>query len=139
MLRRFLFATVFALTACATSPEKPAEVDAAAAAQATDTCLSNPALAEQWGECNVKHTIYGSRAAIAACQAKFAKASKTGGVLMMKIRIKPDGFVKEVAADDSVYPANKKLEACLAREIGKLRFAKPPKGVKPVVYYPYQF
>jgi hypothetical protein len=57
---------------------------------------------------------------------------------MLKIRIRPDGTVRDVAADDSVHPANKKLEACLAKEIGRLRFAKPPRGVKPVVYFPYQ-
>jgi hypothetical protein len=138
MFRRALLMSLLLLPACATSPEKKAAEEAAAAAEATDKCPANPKLAEEWGECNVKRTIYSRMAAIGVCQRTYAKGSRPGDALVLKIRIKPDGSVRDVKADDSVHPTNKKLEACLAKEIGRLRFAKPPRGVKPVVYYPYQ-
>lgn len=138
MFRRVLLLSFLVLPACASVDlEKKHEEEAAAAAEATDTCIANPALAQKWGECNVKSTIYNSRAAIGACQRRFAKEKASGAALMLKIRIGAEGAVKDVTVDDSVHPANKRLESCLTREIRKLRFAAPPKGVKPIVYYPY--
>lgn len=77
-------------------------------------------------------------AAIGTCQRTHGRNVKAGDALMLKIRIKPDGSVRDVKADESVRPTNKKLEACLGKEIAKLKFAKPPRGVKPIVYFPFQ-
>lgn len=138
MYCRALALSLLLLAGCASSEQKAEENRTTPAAEATDACLANPKLALAWGECNVKTTIFTRTAAIGACQRSFAKNSRPGDTLVLKIRIKPDGSVREVTADDSVHPANKKLEACLAKEIGQLRFAKPPRGVKPIVYFPYQ-
>ena len=136
MFARLSLISVLFLAACASQPS--VEEQEAAAAKATDECLADSALAREWGECNVKRTIYARMAAIGECQRKFHKGSRPGDTLMLKIRVRPNGRVKDVRADENVRPVNKPLESCLSKEIGKLQFAAPPQGVKPIIYFPYQ-
>lgn len=123
---------LFLLAACASQPST--EELAEEAAEATDACLANPKLASSWGECNVKKTIFDNSRAIGQCQQKHAKPSKDP--LMLKIRLKASGAVHNVQAEDGS-PRNKALEGCLSREIAKLKFAAPPKGANPVIYFPF--
>lgn len=136
MFARLSLLSLLFLAACASQPSVQEQEEAAA--KATDECLADSALAKEWGECNVKRTIYDRMEAIGACQRKFQKGSAKGDTLMLKIRVRPNGSVRDVRADENVRPVNKPLEACLAKEIGKLKFAAPPKGVKPIIYFPYQ-
>jgi len=123
------------LAACSSTPEVTDEEQAAqVAAEATDQCLANPALAKAWGECNVKATIFGRMEGIGACQMKHGKNNAS---MMLKISVRPNGRVKGVRAEDGA-AKNRPLEKCLAAEISRLHFAAPPKGVKPVIYFPYQ-
>lgn len=139
---RFAFwplALVLLATACSSTPMKSEEelIEEEAAA-ATDACLKDPALARSWGECNVKRTIFDRMDQIGACQKKHGKPAKPGdvsGAMLLTIHLKQDGRVQNVKAEQS---KNKPLEACLGKEISKLKFASPPKGVKPVIYFPYQ-
>lgn len=131
-MRKLFFLALFALTACSTTPSEPSEAELA---EATDECLSNPKLARAWGECNVKSTIYQGSDGIARCQKAHAKANSE--TLMLKIRLKQDGKVNKVWAEEGT-AKNKPLEGCLRKEISKLQFAAPPKGVDPVIYFPFQ-
>lgn len=124
---------LLSLAACSTTPS--AEKEAEQAAEATDECLANPAMAKSWGECNVKTTIFQRADGIGQCQSKHGKAK--GETLMLKIRLKQNGKVKNVLAEDGS-AKNKPLEKCLSQEISKLQFAAPPKGVNPVIYFPFQ-
>mgnify|MGYP000296530476 CR=1 FL=1 len=56
---------------------------------------------------------------------------------MLKIRLKPNGKVRNVHADNGS-ARNPALEKCLSKEISQLQFAAPPKGVQPVIYFPFQ-
>lgn len=136
MFARLSLLSVLLLAACSSQPS--VEEQEAAAAKATDECLADSNLAREWGECNVKRTIYSRMEAIGDCQRKFHKGSRPGDTLMLKIRVKPNGRVRDVRADENVRPVNKPLESCLSKEIGKLQFAAPPKGVKPIIYFPFQ-
>ena len=128
--------SLFLFAACASAPATVERDEKQAAA--TDACLANPALAKRWGECNVKRVIYDHAKELGACQAQNGAEAKEGDTLMLKIRLRPDGKVRDVRADPSVRSPNRALEACLARTIVRLQFAAPPKGVKPVIYFPYQ-
>ncbi len=123
----FLF---LALTACASSPET--EDDAPSAS--TASCLNDPALSEAWGECNVKSTIYKSMGKITSCFHAKKKASPPGEMLLT-LRLQSNGKVEHVHLDQGL-EKDKDLSKCLKRELAGLRFASPPKGVKPVIYYP---
>jgi hypothetical protein len=133
LIRTLSFLALLSLAACSTTPS--AEEQAEQAAQATDECLANPGLAKGWGECNVKSTIFQRAEGIGQCQAKHSKAK--GETVMLKIRLKPNGKVRKVWADEGT-ARNKPLEACLAKEISGLQFSAPPKGVNPVIYFPFQ-
>lgn len=124
------------LTACSTTPSGTEEELDAQAAEATDQCLANPELAKTWGECNVKKTIFSRMSAIGDCQMKHVK-SPGQEALMLKIRLKANGKVRDVKAEDGT-AKNRGLEKCLSQEISKLQFAAPPKGVSPVIYFPFQ-
>ena len=133
-IRHCLFVLSFALlAACASSPSR--EQQDAKLAESTDQCLADPNLAKVWGECNVKSVIYQRSDGIAQCQSKFAQSQ--GGTLMLKIRLKPNGKVRRVWPENGT-ARNKNLEKCLSTEIAKLQFAAPPKGVDPVIYFPFQ-
>lgn len=124
---------LLSLAACSSTPS--AEDQAEKAAEATDECLANPEMAKSWGECNVKTTIFQRAGGIGQCQAKHGKAK--GETLMLKISLKKSGKVSKVWAEDGT-ARNKPLESCLSKEISSLQFATPPKGVKPVIYFPFQ-
>jgi hypothetical protein len=125
------------LSACTTTPSgTEEEVDAQIAAEATDHCLANPELAKAWGECNVKKTIFSRMDAIGQCQMKHSKADSKDA-MMLKIRLRPNGRVKDVRAEEGK-AKNRGLEKCLSSVISKLKFAAPPKGVSPVIYFPFQ-
>jgi hypothetical protein len=104
-------------------------------AEATDQCLAHPELAKAWGECNVKTVIFQRKGGIGQCQAKYAL--KKDETMMLKIRLRPNGRVRNVWAEEGA-PKNKDLERCLAKQISRLKFAAPPKGVSPVIYFPFQ-
>jgi hypothetical protein len=124
---------LLSLAACSTTTSTQERAEEAA--EATDECLANPAMAKTWGECNVKTTIFQRAEEIGQCQAKHGKAKE--GTLMLKIRLKPNGKVRNVLAEDGS-AKNKPLEKCLTQEISRLQFAAPPKGVNPVIYFPFQ-
>jgi hypothetical protein len=138
---RYLFASfLLTLSSCAWLQPKAAEQQkqAEAAVAATDECLEHPELAKKWGECNVKSTIFSRKDGIEACRKKFLKQPMPGSALVMRIRVQRSGQVRDVTADTSAMPQNIALERCLSKEISLLRFAPPPKGVKPVIFFPYQ-
>jgi hypothetical protein len=123
------------LVSCSSTPT--IEEQEEKAAKSTDQCLANPQLAKTWGECNVKTTIFRRADAIGQCQAKHGKSNPQTETLMLKIRLRPNGKVRNVWAEDGS-AKNKPLERCLSQEISRLRFAAPPKGVDPVIYFPFQ-
>jgi hypothetical protein len=123
--------SILILASCSAAPVQDEETRAA---EATDQCLANPELSREWGECNVKKTLFDNKEAIAGCQQRFGKSGES---IMLQIRLRPDGRVRSVEAEEG-RPRNRNLERCLFREISKLRFAAPPAGVKPVVYFPLQ-
>lgn len=123
--------TLAMLTACS-APETKEE--AAPADNSTDACLANPARAMEWGECNVKKTIYDNMSKLQACQ---SKGTTGGAALMLKIQVTPTGHVRRVRPE-SGGPRNRPLESCLKQAFASVRFAAPPKGVKPVIYFPLQ-
>lgn len=133
LIRTFSLIALLSLAACSTTPST--EEQAEKAAEATDACLANPAMAKVWGECNVKTTIFQRAEGIGRCQAQHGKAK--GETLMLKINLKKNGKVNKVWAEDGT-ARNKPLESCLSKEISSLQFAAPPKGVKPVIYFPFQ-
>jgi len=128
---------LFLLSACTTTPSATEEeIEAQIAAEATDQCLANPELAKDWGECNVKKTIFSRMDAISQCQMRHAKAS-SADAMMLKIRLRTNGKVRDVKAEQGK-AKNKNLETCISKVIAKLQFAAPPKGVSPVIYFPIQ-
>lgn len=134
LIRPLSLIALLSLAACSTAPSTEDRAEEAAA-EATDECLANPAMAKSWGECNVKTTIFQRAEGIGQCQAKHGKAK--GETLMLKIRLKQNGKVRNVWAEDGS-AKNKPLEKCLSQEISRLQFAAPPKGVNPVIYFPFQ-
>lgn len=126
-----LFLALIVLSACSSSEPREEE---APAETSTDACLANPARAAEWGECNVKKTIYDNMDKLRACQ---SKGSTGGATLMLKIQVNPTGHVRRVRPE-SGGPRNRPLEACLKRVFTTVKFAPPPKGVKPVIYFPLQ-
>jgi hypothetical protein len=126
-----LFLTLTLLTACA-GPETREE--APPAPTSTDACLANPALASEWGECNVKTTIYDNMEKLRSCQ---SKGTTGGATLMLKIQVTANGHVRRVRPE-SGGPRNRALETCLKQALATVKFAPPPKGVKPVIYFPLQ-
>jgi hypothetical protein len=133
LIRTLSLFALLSLAACSTAPT--AQEQEEKAAEATDLCLANPAMAKTWGECNVKTTIFQRAEGIGQCQTKHGKAK--GETLMLKIRLKQNGKVRNVWAEDGS-AKNKPLEKCLSKEISRLQFAAPPKGVNPVIYFPFQ-
>jgi TonB family protein len=127
--------SLFLLTACSGTKAEIDQEEAREAAAATDQCLTNPALARDWGECNVKATIYDRIEALDACDRQHGRKAK--GAMILKIRVTPQGRVKDVKADDSGVK-NPPLEKCLGRVIAKMKFAPPPRGVQPLIYFPFQ-
>lgn len=122
-----LLSTLLIFTACASSPP-PAEKEEAGS---IDNCLAHPELADAWGECNVKKTIYDNLPRIRSC----VENSKSKGTMMLKISLKPNGAVKSLRPEAGG-PRNKLLEKCLSRAFNRVKFATPPAGVKPVIYFP---
>ena len=121
------------LTLAACSGSQPAvEEESHEASQSIDTCLSQPELANSWGECNVKKTIYDNLGKVRTCHAK-NRAVK--GTAMLKFRLRPNGQVRSLHLDQGG-TRDKKLAACLSQAFSKVRFAPPPKGVKPTIFFP---
>jgi hypothetical protein len=132
MKKLFLLLPLF-LIACSSAPSESPEEETLA--QATDECLANPKLAKSWGECNVKSTIYDRMDVIMGCQTKHGIGKRES--IQFLIEVKPNGGVKKVSANKNENK-NQLLEDCLKVEIGKMKFASPPKGVKPVINFPYR-
>ena len=133
MLKFFAPAFLFLAMACSSTPTEQKTEEQAA--EATDRCLANPELAKEWGECNVKTSLFAQKEGIGKCQSQFSK--NPSQTMMLKIRLKPDGSVRRVKAEEGG-PKNRNLERCLSKVVEKIRFASPPKGVKPVIYFPTQ-
>ncbi len=127
----------FALAACSTTKDDILTDDQEEAqAAATEECLNNPELAKSWGECNIKRTIFQRLPKIRSCYEKEGKKADYHGDLILKIRVRPTGFVRDVKVEEASLK-NKMLSSCLVKEISKLQFAKPPKGINPVIFYPF--
>lgn len=125
------------LVACSsTKDEILTEEQEEAQAAATEECLEHPELAKGWGECNIKRTIFDRIPQIRACYEKGSKNFDFHGDLILKIRVRPTGKVRDVKVEEASLK-NKMLSSCLVKEIGKLQFAKPPKGINPVIFYPF--
>lgn len=124
-----VIALAICLSACAGKTETEAEEPMVGA----ETCLENPEMAKEWGECNVKKTIYDAKDKISSC----TKTSKLNRETVLKIKLHNNGRVKELLLEDSV-EKNKKVAQCLHKEISKLRFAPAPQGVKPIIMYPIE-
>lgn len=127
------FALVFALLSCSSQKEISEEEKLA---MATDACLEDIEASATWGECNVKRTIYDRAEELQQCEDLAGKLKKQDRPMVLQIHVRPNGKVKQVKADPNGFQ-NPPLEACLAKEISKLRFAAPPKGAKPVINFPY--
>lgn len=128
-MRSLFLPLCFLLVSCAgssTSEESRNE-------PSTDVCLADSNLSQEWGECNVKKTIYDNMDALRGCQAQ-AKAN-AGKTMMLKIRLRPNGAVRSVRPEAGSV-RNRPLETCLKNAFAKVQFAAPPKGVKPVIYFP---
>lgn len=115
-----------------TAPDAPTEEQQAAID--TDVCLDNPDLARQWGECNVKHTLFLAGGDLAKCRRLAPKAKS--GALNFQVQVKRDGSVGFAKA--SPKSRFSKLEACISKVMKKLKFARPPAGTEPVITVPYQ-
>lgn len=121
----------FVFTACSghkVENEAPAE-------PSTDACLSDSNLSQEWGECNVKRTIFDNMDSLRACQTKHVATASSGGTMMLKITLRNSGKVKNVRPEAGGV-RNRPLEGCLSKAFAKVKFAAPPKGVKPVIYFP---
>jgi hypothetical protein len=133
-MRAIFFALPLILFACSSAPERASEAPAEekhAAAQ-TDNCLDNPDLAKNWGECNVKHTVYMAADSFAKCRKAAPKAK--GSVVYFDLAIKSDGTVKNAKAKGGAG----KLTKCLGGVMKKLQFAQPPAGKEVTITVPYQ-
>jgi hypothetical protein len=130
-----LLSAALFLAACSSSTPSAEDLDEQAA-ESTDACLADPAAAKEWGECNVKAALFSQRESIAKCQAQHSKAP-SNQTMILKIQLKADGAVRNVRAEEGG-PKNRSLEKCLRRVVRKIRFAAPPAGVKPVIYFPTQ-
>ncbi|MGE3260486.1 MAG: AgmX/PglI C-terminal domain-containing protein [Bacteriovoracia bacterium] len=126
-MRALLLLSLFFLTACAGSKSSNDAQE-----PSTDECLSNSAAGDAWGECNVKKTIYQNMDKLVACQ---EKNPTKGGTMMLKISLKTNGVVKKVRPEAGTV-RNRPLEACLSKAFARVKFAAPPEGVKPVIYFP---
>jgi hypothetical protein len=126
------------LSACASTPDSIlSENEAEAQAEATKECLSDAELGNDWGECNVKKTLFSRMTKIRACYAKDSnKKYDFHGDLILKIHVFPNGKVKETKVEEGSLK-NKMLSTCLVKEISRMRFARPPKGIHPVIYFPF--
>lgn len=139
MRNQFLFLALgltLSFAACSSSPSGPDIDETENAAPSTDECLAKPALAETWGECNVKKALFNRAEQIQSCHQK--SKMRAGGTLMLKITVRPNGRVRSVRPEEGG-PRNKALEKCLGKALSDLRFARPPEGVKPVIYFPVDF
>ncbi len=123
----------FLLISCASS--SPEVEDSERLAEATDSCLADPQLAKAWGDCNVKTTIYDRMDVIMACQTQHGSGKRDS--IQFEIEVNAKGGVKKVGATNNLNK-NLPLESCLKKEIEKMKFAAPPKGVKPVIQFPYR-
>ncbi|MGZ3694861.1 MAG: hypothetical protein ACXWQO_11840 [Bdellovibrionota bacterium] len=122
----------FILTACSGSAPQKEE---APAEPTTDACLADSNLAAEWGECNVKKTIFENMNGLRACQTKHVATASAGTTMMLKIKLRPNGKVQHVRPEAGGV-RNRPLEGCLSKVFAKVKFAAPPQGVKPVIYFP---
>lgn len=121
------------LSICLFSCAGKQEIESEEPMVGAETCLENPEMAKDWGECNVKKTIYDAKEKITSC----TKSSKLNRETVLKIKLHNNGRVKEVLLEDAL-EKNKKISQCLHREISKLKFAPAPQGVKPIIMYPIE-
>jgi hypothetical protein len=119
-------------TACA---GKKTDNTEATAEPSTDACLANSNLAAEWGECNVKRTIFDNMEALRSCQSKHVASSSNGATMMLKISLLASGKVKKVRPEAGGI-RNRPLESCLSKAFANVKFAAPPLGVKPIIYFP---
>lgn len=119
------------LTSCSGSETRQEE----AAAASTDACLADSNLSQEWGECNVKRTIYDNLEKLRSCQDKHVTKSSAGTTMMLKISLRNNGKVKNVRPEQGSV-RNRPLESCLSKAFARVKFAAPPQGVKPVIYFP---
>ena len=121
----------FLLVGCAsTDSDKSTSAPPQDESKKTDQCLDNPNLAKEWGECNVKYTVFRASDALGKCR-KASPAAK--GTVSYEVKIKADGHVKSVKR---VTGPNNKHTTCVWRVFRHLQFAAP--GKEATITVPYQ-
>ena len=137
-MRRLYFLFPCLLFACSSSSDQIiANQEQKQEHQATETCLNSPEQWKAWGECNVKKTIFDQLPKIQTCyEAGEGQENDVKGDLILEIHLRPSGWVRKVEIREGSLK-NPLLSGCLIKEIGKLKFAKPPKDSKPVIHFPF--
>ena len=137
-MKKLALIFALALSACSHSSDRVvSEQEEKSEQDATQECLKHPEQAKSWGDCNVKKTIFDRLPKIRRCYEKtFKEDYNYDGNIVLKILLQTNGKVKNVTVDEGSL-RNKMLSGCLVKEIGKLKFAKPPGGITPVIYYPF--
>lgn len=131
-MRALFVLAVFALSACSSSEPKLDEgssTEKQASAQ-TDKCLDNPLLAKEWGECNVKSTVFQASASLEKCRMANPGAR---GTVNYEVKILANGHVKSVKPLGGQHG---KHTVCVSRVFRKLQFAAPGKDA--TITVPYQ-
>ena len=136
-MRKLLLLVLF-LAACSSQKDQIlTEEEQNENEQKTINCFHNPELWGVWGECNVRKTIYDRLPKVRGCYEKQKNYTYEGDILL-KIHVRTNGRVREIQiAEGSL--KNKMLSTCLLTELQKARFAKPPKNITPIVYFPFSF
>ena len=146
MKNLFLLINLFIFASCSSTPEVVDEENitnvnsdiVTGKTGSAEDCVKNPALSKVWGECNVKKTIYKRTLQIRDClQFERSGEGKTIRELLFKIHLLPTGRVSKVFVE-GVDPQEKLLSSCVVKEISRLRFAAPPAGINPVIYFPFK-
>ena len=131
-MRALCLLAVFSLTACSSSEPKLDETSSTekAASAQTDKCLDNPDLAKEWGECNVKNTVFQASAKLEKCRMASPGAK---GAVDYEVKVAKDGKVRSVKPLGGKHG---KHTICVSRVLRKLQFASPGKDV--TITVPYQ-
>jgi hypothetical protein len=131
-MRALCLLAVLALTACSSSEPKLDEGSSTEkqAAVQTDKCLDNPDLSKEWGECNVKNTVFLASAKLEKCRMDSPGAR---GTVDYEVKIMANGKVKSVKPMGGKHG---KHTICVSRVLRKLQFAAP--GKEATITVPYQ-
>jgi hypothetical protein len=131
-MRALCALAVFALAACSAHEPKLDEGSSSAsqASAQTDKCLDNPDLSKEWGECNVKNTVFLASAKLEKCRMASPGAK---GTVDYEVKIMANGMVKNVKPLGGKHG---KHTICVSRVLRKMQFAPP--GKEATITVPYQ-